>query len=387
MDLTSRLRRLPGYLFAEIDKKVAEKKNRGVDVIKLGVGDPDLPTPTHIIDRMKHEVEKPENHQYPSYLGLEEFREAVVSYYKDRFNLTLDYENEVVSLIGSKEGIAHISQCFVEPGDINLVPDPGYPVYGIGTLFAGGESYPLPLKAENDFLIDLAAVPEHIAREAKILFFNYPNNPTSAVADTDFFQEVVEFCRKYDIVACHDAAYTEIAFDGYQPPSFLQAEGAKEVGIEFGSLSKTFNMTGWRIGYAVGNPDILAALGKFKTNIDSGAFQAVQLAAVEALTGSRQCIEDLNSTYERRRDIVINGLQETGIEVKIPKGTFYVWAPVPNGFSSSEFAAKVLDDTGVVVTPGNGFGEQGEGYFRIALTVDESRMEEAMERLTSKLKL
>ncbi len=388
METAKRIEKLPPYLFAEIDKKVAEVKSKGVDVISLGIGDPDMPTPDYIIDRMISEVKKPENHKYPEYLGMDEFRKAVAEYYKDRFEVNLNEDSEVVALIGSKEGIAHINQCFVDPGDVNLVPDPGYPVYSIGTMFAGGESYKMPLKAENNFLPDLKEIPEDVAKKAKIMFLNYPNNPTAAVATEEFFQEVVEFCKKYDILVCHDSAYAEICFDGYKPPSFLKVDGAKDIGIEFGSLSKSFNMTGWRIGYAVGNEFALEALGRFKTNVDSGAFHAVQLASEEALLNNRQeIIDEFNSIYQKRRDKVVDTLKQVGIDVVPPKGSFLVWAPVPEGYTSSEFTTRVLEETGVIVTPGSAFGEYGEGFFRISLTLDDDKLETALERLGSQLKL
>ncbi|UMZ73219.1 LL-diaminopimelate aminotransferase [Natranaerofaba carboxydovora] len=387
MKPAKRIEKLPPYLFAEIDKKVAEAEKNGVDVIRLGIGDPDMSTPEFIIDRMISEVKRPENHKYPSYVGLDEYREAVSKYYDKRFGVDIDKDKEVVSLIGSKEGIAHISQCFVDPGDINLVPDPGYPVYGIGTMFAGGESYKMPLKKENDFLPDLSKIPEDVAKKAKIMFLNYPNNPTAAIATEEFFKDVVEFCKKYNILVCHDSAYTEIGFDGYKAPSFLETEGAKDIGIEFGSLSKAFNMTGWRIGYAVGNEFALEALGRFKTNVDSGVFQAVQLAAVEGLLNGEDSVNELNKIYEKRRDKIVETLKKVGINVEAPKASFYVWAPVPEGYTASEFTTRVLEETGVVVTPGVGFGEYGEGFFRISLTVDENRLEEAMERIGSQLSL
>lgn len=381
MKEAKRLQKLPPYLFARIEKKIAEKKAQGVDIISLGIGDPDRPTPEHIIEKLVEEAHNAENHQYPSSVGMLEFREAVAQWYKNRFDVELDPAEEVVTLIGSKEGIGHISFCYVDPGDINLVPDPGYPVYGIGTLLAGGEPYYLPLKEENGFLPDLEAIPEDVANKAKILFINYPNNPTGALADMDFYNKVVAFAKKHDLVVCHDAAYSEIAFDGYQPPSFLQAQGAKDVGIEFNSLSKPYNMTGWRIGWAVGNKEVVEALGRIKSNLDSGAFQAIQHAGIAGLTGSQEPVKEMQQVYRERRDAVVDGLNKMGWNMEKPQATFYVWAPVPKGYNSSEFAELVLEKAGVIITPGIGYGENGEGYFRIALTVEKERIDEALNRM------
>jgi LL-diaminopimelate aminotransferase len=384
MDRTAeRIRLLPRYLFAEIDKKIKAAQEKGIDVIKLGIGDPDSPTPGYIIKRMQEEVARPSNHTYPPDEGLKEFREAVAAYYLRRHGVELDPGKEVVPLIGSKEGIAHISFCFTNPGDVNLVPDPGYPVYGIGTLFAGGTPQTMPLLKANGFLPDLRSIPAEAARRAKLLFLNYPNNPTGAVATKEFFEEAVSFAREYNLIICHDAAYNEIAFDDYRPVSILEIEGAKEVAIEFNSLSKTFNMTGWRIGYAVGNSLAVEALYRFKTNVDSGLFKAIQYAGVEAFTNPlmEPFLEDLRKLYSGRRDVVVKALQDAGWDIDPPKATFYIWAPVPQGYTSQEFVTYILEKTGVVVTPGRGFGKNGEGYFRIALTVGEARLEEAMERI------
>ena len=379
----ARIQKLPPYLFAEIDKKIREKQSQGVDVIKLGIGDPDMNPPSFIIERMKEEAGKENNQGYPPDDGVDDFKKAVASYYNERYGVELDYSKEVLPLIGSKEGIAHISFSFTDPGDINLVPDPGYPVYGIGTLFAGGESYLLPLKQENGFLPKLEDIPENVANKAKLFFLNYPNNPTGAVAPADYLERVVHFAKKHDLLICHDAAYAELAFDGYRPLSLLEIDGAKEVSIEFNSLSKTFNMTGWRIGYAVGSSWAVDVLGRFKTNIDSGLFKAIQYVGIEALTHSERdsFIKNLQETYQKRRDVVVESLKEMGWPLEAPQASFYVWAPVPTGYTSQDFVAKLLDEVGVVVTPGRGFGEYGEGYFRIALTVDVPRLKEAMERL------
>ena len=379
--VADRIKELPPYLFAEIDRVKQEVKNKGVDIIDLGVGDPDMPTPKHIINTTALELKEPENHRYPSYEGLLRFRESVAGWYKKRFDVELDPVTEIVSLIGSKEGIAHIPLAFTNHGDYNLVPDPGYPVYGTGTLFAGGESYLMPLLKENRFLPDLDSIPSDIATRSKLLFLNYPNNPTAAVADKGFFEKVVGFAKEHNIIVCHDAAYSEMAYDGYLPLSFLNTKGAKEVGIEFHSLSKTYNMTGWRIGFAVGNADIIAALGKVKTNIDSGIFQAVQYAGIEALEGSQSCVEDMRRVYQERRDIMVRGLRSMGLEVEPPLATFYLWFNVPQGYTSREFSTHLISNAGIVATPGNGFGRHGEGYIRMALTVGRERLEEAVERI------
>jgi len=381
IEKAKRLEQIPSYLFAEIDKKKEEMKKKGMDIIDLGIGDPDLPTPKLVIERLKTAAEDPKNHRYPSYEGMIEFRTAVAQWYERRFGVGLDPRTEVLSLIGSKEGIAHIPLAFVNPGDYVLVPSPGYPVYRVSTLFAGGTPYFIPLRKENGFLPNLSAIPKEAAERAKLLFINYPNNPTSAIAERSFFEEVVAFARRYQIVVCHDAAYSEIAFDGYRPLSFLEVEGAKEVGIEFHSLSKTFNMTGWRIGFAAGHSEIISGLGRVKTNIDSGLFQAIQEAGTEALNHLDTPLPEIINTYERRRDVMVEGLREIGLEVDRPKATFYLWIEVPGGHTSAQFAALLIEQGGIVATPGNGFGEEGEGYIRMALTVDETRLKESIERL------
>ena len=361
--------------------KIAEAKARGVDVISFELAIPDLPTPEHIVKKLQEKAADPSTHRYPSYEGLSVYREAVANWYKRRFGVELNPDTEVVSLIGSKEGIAHLPLCYVDPGDVCLVPDPAYPVYAIGVLFAGGESYKMPLLEENGFLPDLEAIPADVAKKAKILYLNYPNNPTGAVADKEFFQKAVEFAKTYDIIVCHDAAYTEIAFDGYKPISFLEVPGAMDVGIEFHSLSKTYNMTGWRVGWAAGNADIVSALGRIKTNIDSGIFEALQYAGIEALEGSQDCIDENMKVYTHRRDLLVEGLKKLGWPIEKPKATIYVWAPVPAGMNSTDFAALLLDKAGVVVTPGIGYGESGEGYFRMSLTLPTERLEEGLRRI------
>jgi LL-diaminopimelate aminotransferase len=378
-----RLMALPPYLFAELDRKKAEVASRGVDIISLGVGDPDLPTPKHIVERMKTAVENPRHHRYPSYEGMPEFREAVADYYISRFGVPLDPGGEVVSLIGSKEGIAHTPLAFINPGDIVLCPDPAYPVYGIATLFAGGIVHEMPLLESNGFLPDLSAIPDEIRNRAKLIFLNYPNNPTSASASREFLEEAVQFARRHQILVCHDAAYTEVYYDGERPMSLLQIPGAMEVGVEFNSLSKPYNMTGWRIGWACGNTEAITALGKIKSNIDSGIFQAVQEAGIEALTGDQSPLDELRKIYQARRDMTCGILSGMGFSFEVPKATFYLWVKTPKGQLSAEFAGRVLDETGVVVTPGNGFGKHGEGYFRISLTVDENRLSEALSRIES----
>ncbi len=385
MEEAKRIRQLPPYLFARIEKTIEKAKAEGVDVISLGIGDPDRPTPDHIIDKLCEQAHNPENHRYPSSAGMISYRAAVAEYYKNRFGVELDSRTEAVSLIGSKEGIAHISFCYLDPGDVALIPDPGYPVYGIGALLAGAEPYKMPLKAENGFLPDLEAIPPDVARKAKLMFVNYPNNPTGAIADDDFYKKLIAFAKEYDVIVCHDAAYQDIAFDGYRPPSFMEYPGAKEVGIEFGSCSKSYNMTGWRIAWAVGNPRVIEALGRIKSNIDSGVFQAVQYAGIAALTGPQDCTFEMSRIYQERRDIVVEGLNGMGWNLEKPKATIYVWVPVPKGYTSISFAELVFEKTGVVITPGNGYGEYGEGFFRIALTVEKERMVEAINRIKDKI--
>jgi len=376
-----RIAAIPPYLFAEIDKLKAAARARGVDVIDLGIGDPDKPTPEHVVEALAAAARDPATHRYPPYEGLSELKQAIARWYDERYGVKLDPENEVLVLIGSKEGIAHVFWAFVDPGDVTLVPDPAYPVYRTGTLLAGGRPYTMPLTPERGFLPDLTAVEPEVAEQAKLLFLNYPNNPTAAVAPPEFFAEVVDFARRHNIIVCHDFAYCETTFDGYRAPSFLATPGAKEVGIEFNSLSKPYNMTGWRVGFAVGNKEVLAALSIIKTNVDSGVFDAVQLAARAALTGPQDIIERMNKIYTGRRNVIIQGLNSLGWRLEPTKATFYVWAPVPAGYTSKEFAALLLERAGVNVAPGNGYGEQGEGFFRIALTVDEDRLAEAVKRL------
>ncbi|HJJ47900.1 MAG TPA: LL-diaminopimelate aminotransferase [Methanocorpusculum sp.] len=373
-----RLDNLPPYLFARIDALKAEKRAQGVDLIDLGVGDPDLATPDHIVDALCEAVRDPANHHYPDYLGMLEYRQAVANWYDRRFGVKLDPKSEIVALIGSKEGIAHMPEAFVNPGDYVLAADPGYPVYKTSTLFAEGKLYSMPLLEKNNFLPDYDAIPKDVVKSAKLMFIGYPNNPTGAVAPIEFFEKTVDFAKDHDIVVVHDNAYSEISYDGYVAPSFLQARGAMDIGIETHSLSKTFNMTGWRIGMACGNKDLIGAFGRVKTNIDSGVFDAVQRAGIAALNGSDECVKKACRIYQERRDALVAGLRSLGFDVFVPKATFYVWMKVPN---SAEFAMKMIDEAGIVVTPGNGFGASGEGYVRFAITRTVERINEAIERM------
>jgi len=381
IEKADRIKNLPPYLFAKIDQMKAAIREKGTDLIDLGIGDPDLPTPPHIITALQDAAKDPKNHRYPSYSGMLAFRDAVSQWYQNRFQVTLDPRTEVISLIGSKEGIAHIPLAYINPQDCVLIPEPGYPVYNTATLFAGGNPYFMPLLKERNFLPDFSAIPEEVLRKAKLMYLNYPNNPTAAVADRSFFAEAIALAREYQFVLCHDAAYTEIFFDGYQPGSILGIPGAKEVAIEFHSLSKTYNMTGWRIGFAVGNPEAIAALGQVKTNIDSGVAQAIQVAGMQALLGDQTFLDEMRTTYQERRDVLIVGLKEAGFEVTVPKATFYLWIKTPAGFTAEECTAHLLTNAGIVTTPGNGFGTSGEGFIRMALTVNKERCAEAVERI------
>ncbi|MBM3706733.1 MAG: aminotransferase class I/II-fold pyridoxal phosphate-dependent enzyme [Actinobacteria bacterium] len=377
-----RLKELPPYLFAEIDKMIIEKKAKGENVISLGIGDPDIQTPNEIIVELGRQAKNPENHRYPSSYGLMLFKEAVANYYKKRFNVQLDPESEIITLWGSKEGIANIAYSFVNPGDVVLIPDPGYLVYKIGTLFSGGISHAMPLLEKNNFLIDLNRIDKKISKRAKIMHLNYPNNPTSACSNLDFFNEVADFAARFNILVCHDNAYSEVYFDeNSKPASFLNASGSKKVGIEFNSLSKTFNMTGWRIGYAVGNKKIIESLGKYKTNVDSGIFNAVQYAGAMALRDYSRHVQHNISIYRKRRELVYNAFNKIGLEYYKSNSTIYIWVKVPKGYNSRSFTEILLNNAGVVVTPGNAFGEYGEGYIRISITLPDSSLEEALERI------
>ncbi|MBI5870414.1 MAG: LL-diaminopimelate aminotransferase [Actinobacteria bacterium] len=385
MRFSRRMDGLPPYLFAEIERKISEKRKQGVDVISLGIGDPDMPTPPHIVEEMQRQVADPANHQYPNNKGLEEFRQGVATFYKNRFGVDLDPETEVFPLLGAKEGIAHICLSFLDDGDVCLGADPGYPVYASGPILAGGKAVPIPLKPELGFQPDLDAIDAETLKRAKLLFVNYPNNPTGAVIEDDFFERLTEFGRRHDIAIIHDNAYSEITFDGYTAPSFLETPGSKEVGIEFYSLSKTYNMTGWRIGAAVGNAEVIEALWRLKTNMDSGMFQALQRTAVTAMTGDQQCVKDMCALYQRRRDLVVGTLRDIGIDIVTPKGTIYIWVPVPDGYTSASFADMVLEKCAVVVPPGSGYGASGEGFVRISLTAPDERIAEALDRIKDNL--
>ena len=381
MRLSRRVESLPPYLFVEISRKIAERKARGEDVVSFGIGDPDIPTPPHIIERLCKEAHVSANHRYPESEGLPELRKTIANWYLRRFGVSLDPEKEVAPLIGSKEGIAHIALCLLNPGDTALITDPGYPVYSIGTSLVGGVPYYLPISPQNHFLPDLDNIPAQILEKTKILWLNYPNNPTGAVADLKFFNKAVEFAKKHNICICHDGPYSEVAFDGYAPVSFLQAEGAKDVGIEFHSLSKTYNMTGWRIGMAVGNAAVINALKTVKSNIDSGIPQAIQYAAIEALNGPQDCIKEHNNLYQQRRDLIVDTLNKMGLETIPPKASLYIWAKVPNGYTSVEFATDLLDKVGVVVIPGIGYGQNGEGYIRLSVTIADASLLKGLSRM------
>ncbi|TKB60049.1 MAG: LL-diaminopimelate aminotransferase [Nitrospira sp.] len=381
IEVAARIKTLPPYLFAAIDKMKQEAIARGVDIINLGIGDPDLPTPAPIIDSLAKAAKDPTHHQYPSYEGMLSFRKAVAGWYKRRFNVTLDPTNEVLTLIGSKEGIGHIHLAFVDPGDIVLVPSPGYPVYPVGTGFSGGVSHIMPLTKANGFLPDLNAIPKDVAKKAKLMWLNSPNNPTSVIMTKDYFKRAIAFAQDNQIIICHDAAYSEIYYDGKRPVSFMEVEGAKDVGVEFHSLSKTYNMTGWRIGFVVGNMTILAALGKVKSQLDSGVFEAVQEAGITALGLDESVTDGIRTIYQERRDTLIPGLKQLGLEVDAPPAAFYIWVTVPKGYTSASFTAHLLEKAGIVTTPGNGFGAPGEGYIRMTVCTTKERLAEAVERI------
>ncbi|MBR8828233.1 MAG: pyridoxal phosphate-dependent aminotransferase [Gomphosphaeria aponina SAG 52.96 = DSM 107014] len=382
MQFAKRFEKIPPYLFAEIDRKRDELVAKGVDIINMGVGDPDQPTPSHIVEAMHQAIDDPSTHNYPPYQGTKEYRQAAANWMESRFGVKgLDPNTQVVSSIGSKEAIHNTFLAFVESGDYTLIPDPGYPVYRTSTIFAGGEPYTMPLTPENNFLPDLDAIPEEVARKAKLLWVNYPNNPTGALASLGDFEKLVAFCQKYDILLCHDHAYSEMAYDGYKPPSVLEVPGALDVAIEFHSFSKSYNMTGWRIGFVAGNTTGIKGLGQVKTNIDSGVFKAIQRAGIAAFATSSANLQQVMSVYQRRRDIIVEGLKSLGWPIEPPKATLYVWVPVPSGYTSTEFVSLLLDKCGIIVPPGNGYGAAGEGFFRIALTVADERMHEAIKRM------
>jgi len=381
MKKSERLNKIPPYLFAEIDRKIAEARAKGIDILSLGIGDPDTPTIPSVVEEMHKAIDDATNHDYPPYNGTEQFRNASVAWMKKRFGVELDANTEMLANIGSKEAIAHVFFAFVDEGDYTLVPDPGYPVYKNATIFAGGTPYSMPLLAGNDFLPDFDKIPEDIAKKSKLMFLNYPNNPTGAICDISLFEKAVAFCKKYDILLCHDQAYCEMTYDGYVAPSVLEVEGAKDVAIEFFSHSKSYNMTGWRVGFVAGNAEAIKALGTIKNNIDSGVFKAIQQAASKAYEAPKEQIETLNKMYKERKDIMEAGLKELGWNIKPSKATFYLWLPVPKGYTSEEFATVMLDTAGIVVPPGNGYGTYGEGYFRIALTKDIKTLKNALSRM------
>ena len=381
MKVSERLEKIPPYLFAEIDRKIAEAKARGVDIISLGIGDPDTPTLPPVVAEMHKAIDNPANHDYPPYNGTEKFRKAACEWMKKRFGVELNPDTQMLANIGSKEAIAHVFFAFVDKGDYTLIPDPGYPVYKNATIFAGGTPYSMPLLEENGYLPDLDAIPEDIAKKSKIMFLNYPNNPTGAVATKEFYKKAVDFCKKYDILLCSDMAYSEMTYDGYVAPSVLEVEGAMDVALEFYSHSKSYNMTGWRVGFCCGNADAVKALGTIKNNIDSGTFKAIQDAAVAAFDVDKSYIENLNKMYQERRDAAEEGFRELGWDIKPSKATFYLWLPVPKGMTSEEVVTVMLEKAHVVVPPGNGYGKYGEGYFRVALTKDVDTIKKAIKRM------
>ncbi len=381
MKFSNRLGKLAPYPFVEISRIIAEKRAAGADVVTFGIGDPDIPTPQPIIDRLLAASQHPPNHRYPETDGLPEVRRAIAYWYEQRFGVKLDPDKEVLPLIGAKEGIGHAAFCFLDPGDLALLPDPAYPVYAVGTMFAGAESHVMPLYERNGWLPELDAIPDHVASAAKVMWLNYPNNPTSAVASQEDFVAAVNFCRENDIALLHDAAYSEVGYDGYRATSFLQVEGAREIGLEFHSLSKTYNMTGWRIGMAVGNEEMIKALFQIKANLDSGIPQAIQEMAMEALTGPHDCVDDNVAIYQRRRDRVIAALTTLGLSVAVPRASLYIWARVPEGYTSAELAARLLEETDIVVTPGSSYGKYGEGYIRLSLTTPDEQVEKGCRRL------
>ena len=381
--LARRLDRVPPYLFVEISRKIAAKRAEGVEVIDFGIGDPDIPTPEPVIERLREAALDPPNHRYPESDGLPAFREAAAAWYRRRFGVSVDPESQVLSLIGAKEGIGHAALCFLDPGDLALVPDPGYPVYSVGTWFAGGECHWMALLEGNDWLPDLASIPDDVASEARVIWLNYPNNPTGATAELDFFEQVVAFARRYDVAVLHDASYSEVSYDGYRPVSFLQVPGALDLGVEFHSLSKSYNMTGWRLGMAVGNADMIGALMLVKSNLDSGVPQAIQYMGIEAMASDEGSIKERNAVYRSRRDQLVPVLRELGLNVEPPRASLYIWAGVPQGYTSTRFAEMLLDEADVVVTAGTGYGRHGEGYIRISLTIPDADLQRGLERLSS----
>jgi LL-diaminopimelate aminotransferase len=380
-----RIENLPPYLFAEIDRKKEAKQAEGVDVISLGIGDPDMPTPQRIIDAMAEAIRNPKNHQYPSYSGSMPYRRACAEWLNRRFGVTVDPATEVLALIGSKEGVAHIFPAFLDVDEYTLVPGVGYPVYHTGGILVGGKTHWMPMNESNDWMADFESTPADVLAKAKMMFLSYPNNPSSAIATPEYFDRAIAFAKKHDLLIVHDNAYSEIAFDGYRPPSFLERPGAKDVAIELFSCSKAYNMTGWRIAFAAGNAEAIKAFGTVKSNIDSGAFTAVQDAAIEAMLGPQDDVAQMCALYQRRRDLVMDALDSIGLSARLPKGTIYVWAKIPDGYTSAQYAGELLDKVGVIVAPGNSYGPDGEGYIRISLATPDDRLVEALERIKTGL--
>ena len=385
MRTASRMANLPPYLFAEIDRKKAAKIAEGVDVISLGIGDPDMPTPERIVDAMATAIRDPKNHQYPAYAGSGPYREACAEWMRRRFGVALDPATEVLALIGSKEGIAHLFPAFIDVDDVTLVPGVGYPVYHTGGILIGGQTHWMPMNDGNDWLADFESTPADVLARAKMMFLSYPNNPSSAIATPEYFDRAIAFCKDHDILLVHDNAYSEIGFDGYRPPSILERPGARDVAIELFSCSKAYNMTGWRVAFAAGNAEAIKALGTVKSNVDSGIFTAVQDAAIEAMLGPQDDVVEMSALYQRRRDLVMDALGSIGLSARTPKGTIYVWARIPEGYTSAEYAGLVLDKAGVIVAPGNAYGPDGEGYIRISLATPDDRLTEALERIKNAL--
>lgn len=381
MEISNRLKAIPPYVFAELDKKRAAVAARGVDVINLGIGDPDQATPNHIVAAMQEALKNPLNHRYPPFGGMKEYREAAAAWCHKRFGIDINPDGETTSLIGSKEGIHNIIAAFVDPGDISLIPDPAYPVYRTSTLLAGGTPHTMPLLAKNEFRADLDAVDENLARKAKIMFLNYPNNPTAGVCDLSYLERAVAFARKHDILLVHDLAYSEMVYDGYKAHSVFEVPGAKDIAIELHSLSKAYNMTGWRIGFAIGNAYAIKALAQLKSNIDTDVFRAIQMAAIAAFNGPTNDIERCNKLYQERRDVAVAGFRRLGWDVQPIKATFYMWLPVPTGMTSAEFSTVMLEEAGIVVPPGTAYGAYGEGYFRLSLCTSKERLQEAFDRM------
>jgi LL-diaminopimelate aminotransferase len=387
MRFAKRLDAVPPYLFSELERKIDEKRSAGIDVISLGIGDPDLPTPEPVVEELVRRVARPETHRYPSNKGLDAFREAVADFYAARFDVEIDPVREVIPTLGGKEGVSHVAFACLDPGDVCLAPEPGYPPYTSGPIFAGADVHYLPLRDENEFLPDLDAIPDDVWRRANLLYLNYPNNPTGAIAPESFFARVAEAARERDVIVVHDSAYSEVAFDGYRPPSFLAAPGAKDVGVEIFSLSKGWNMTGWRVAWIAGSGAVIERYLRLKTNLDSGMFDAVQLAGVAAIRDARDFPGEMSEIYQRRRDLMLDALAQVGLAAKPPQATPYIWARVPDGYTSNAFTELVLEEASVVVSPGPSFGPSGEGYVRISLTISDERLEEAAVRIASTLRV